>query len=96
MNSEVCVLDDGRRVRFSLKKRNRDPCYLVSFRGPDGKRKERSTKEKNKKRATDSAVVVIKDEYAPKVALKRMFQSVISVTSASNKSCGIFALHCSH
>jgi integrase len=64
MNSEVCVLDDGQRVRFSLKKRERDPFYLASFKGPDGRRKELSTKEGNKKRATDAAVVLIRAAFA--------------------------------
>lgn len=67
-NGEICVLADGRRVRFFLKRRPRDTCYLVCFRGPDDLRKERSTKEANKRRATDAAVEIIKAEYAPKVA----------------------------
>ena len=71
MNSEVCVLDDGRRVRFSLKKRERDPYYLASFKGPDGRRKEPSTKEPNKKRATDAAIVLIRDVYAPRASEKK-------------------------
>ena len=66
MNSEVCVLDGGQRVRFSLKKRERDPFYLVSFKGPDGRRKEHSTKESNKRRATDAAVVLIRSAFTPK------------------------------
>lgn len=65
MSSEVCILEDGRRVRFSLKRRKRDPYYLVSFPGPASKRVERTTKEENKRRATDSAVVIIKNEYDP-------------------------------
>ena len=28
----VCALQDGRRVKYFLKKRGRDPCYLVVFR----------------------------------------------------------------
>ena len=71
MNSEVCVLDDGQRVRFSLKKRERDPYYLVSFKGPDGGRKELSTKEANKKRATDAAIVLIREVYAPRTFTKQ-------------------------
>jgi hypothetical protein len=67
MNSEVCVLDDGQRVRFSLKKRERDPFYLVSFRGPERVRKELSTKEANKKRAVDAAVVLIRAAFATKI-----------------------------
>ena len=66
MNSEVCVLDDGQRVRFSLKKRERDPYYLVSFKGPDGGRKELSTKEANKRRATDAAVLLIRLSFTPR------------------------------
>jgi integrase len=65
MNSEVCVLGDGRRVRFSLKKRERDHYYLASFKGPDGRRKELSTKEGNKRRATDAAIVLIRLAFAP-------------------------------
>lgn len=71
MNGEVCVLDDGRRVRFSLKRRVRDPFYLASFRGPDGKRKEPSTKESNKKRATDAAIVLIREAFAPTICTKK-------------------------
>lgn len=67
MSKQICVLDDGRRVVFSLKKRARDSCYQVSFRGPDGRRKERSTKEEtNQKRAFDAAVALIRDDYSPK------------------------------
>ena len=61
------MLGDGSRVRFTLKRRGRDPYYLVYFRGPDGSPKEKSTKEVNKRRATDSAIVMIKGTYAPKV-----------------------------
>ena len=67
-NGEICVLADGRRVRFFLKRRPRDTCFLACFRGPDELRKERSTKEKSRKRANDAAVEVIKAEYAPKMA----------------------------
>jgi integrase len=65
MNSETCVLDDGTRVRFSLKKRARDPFYLASFRGPDGRRRELSSKEENKKRAIDAAIVLIRAAFEP-------------------------------
>ncbi len=67
--SEVCVLGDGSRVRFSLKRRGRDPFYLACFRGHDGKPKERSTKEKNQRRAIDAAVVIIREDYTPKVSV---------------------------
>ncbi len=60
----VCELHDGIRVRYSLKKRGRDPFYLVCFRGLDRKRKERSTRESNKKRAHDAALAIIKQTYS--------------------------------
>ena len=69
-NGEICVLPDGRRVRFFLKRRPRDASYLACFRGPDDLRKERSTKEPNKRRATDAAVEIIKAEYALKLPEK--------------------------
>ena len=59
-------MSDGRRVKFTLKRRNRDPYYLVYFRSPDGRPKEKSTSEPNKRRATDAAIVIINEEYAPK------------------------------
>ena len=31
--AEVCVLADGRRVKFSLKRRDRDPYFLIWLRG---------------------------------------------------------------
>ncbi len=65
--TEVCVLSDGRRVEFSLKKRERDPNLLVVFMGPDGRTKERSTFEPNQKRAKESAVALIVQEYQPKI-----------------------------
>jgi hypothetical protein len=67
MKTEVCVLSDGRRVKYSLKKRERDPYFLIVFTGPDGKRKERSAEEANRKRARESAVTLIVQEYEPKV-----------------------------
>lgn len=67
--ADVCVLADGRRVKYSLKRRGRDPFYLVCFRGSDGGRKERSTQESNKRRAADSAVAVIRSDYEPRSAL---------------------------
>ena len=63
---ETCILSDGRRVKFSLKKRRRDPYYLVYFRDPEGRPKERSTSEANKRRATDSAIVIISEEFRPR------------------------------
>jgi site-specific recombinase XerD len=66
MSNQICILPDGRRVRFSVKKRDRDPFYLVAFRGSQGRRLERSTKEENQRRAIDAASVIIKDEYSPR------------------------------
>lgn len=62
----ICVLGDGRRVPFSLKRRERDPFYLVCFRSPKGTRLEKSTKEVNQKRAVEAAGPVIRQEYEPK------------------------------
>lgn len=70
--AEVCVLADGRRVKFSLKRRERDPYFLVCFEGPDGKRKERSSGEGNKRRASDSAVIIIRNEYDPHAVLQNL------------------------
>ncbi len=69
MNTHTCILDDGCRVKFSLKKRERDPYHLVLFRGTDGLPKERSTKEKNQKRAIDAAIVIINNNYCPEEVL---------------------------
>lgn len=66
---EVCVLEDGRRVRYTLKKRSRDPFYLVVFNGTDGRAKERSTGERGRKRALDAALAIIREEYRPVVAV---------------------------
>ena len=63
MASEVAALSDGRRVRFSLLKRKNRPAYFAFFRGPDGRRREKSTLEKNRKRAQDAAVAIIREAY---------------------------------
>jgi hypothetical protein len=60
----ICTLPDETRIRYSLKKRGRDPNYLVCFRGPDRKRKERSTKEPNMRRAEISAQAIIRRVYS--------------------------------
>ncbi len=62
----VVELSGGKRVPFSLKARTGEPFYFVVFRGPDGRRLEKSTKESSQKRAETSALQVIKEEYAPK------------------------------
>jgi len=65
--SEVCELPDGRRVRYFLKKRKGRPCYFACFRGPDRKRHESSTSERNRKRAQESAAALIRTAFAPKL-----------------------------
>jgi integrase len=60
----ICVLDGGRRVRFFLKRRDRDPKFHACFRGPDGKRRELSTREKNRKAAFEVAVSLIRRCFA--------------------------------
>jgi hypothetical protein len=67
MASEVCELADGRRIRYFLKKRERRPCYFVCFRGRDNKRHESSTNERNRKRAQESAIAIVRAAYATKV-----------------------------
>jgi len=66
--SHICVLTDGRRIRFSLHARGE--FYNVSFRGPEGRRKFLSTKERTSKLAEDAASVVIRQEYEPKTAVR--------------------------
>jgi integrase len=66
-SKEVCILPDGRPVRFLLQQRvGRDPVYHVRFVGPDKQRVERSTKCANLKAARDTACRLIRDEYSPK------------------------------
>jgi len=57
------TVNNDLRVSYALKRRDRDPSYLVCFRGPDGKRKERSTREPNQKRAHEAANGIIKRAY---------------------------------
>ena len=67
----VVELPDGKRVRFSLKVRAREPFYFVVFRGRDGQRLERSTQEASQKRAEATAVQVIKEEYFPEAPVEK-------------------------
>jgi integrase len=68
--SHICVLTDGRRVRYSLQERG--GFYNVCFRGPDGRRKFLTTKERTAKRADDAACVVIRQEYEPKSSTQKV------------------------
>jgi integrase len=63
MKRQSVQLADGRTIQFSLKQRAGEPCYFVCFRGKDGRRLERSTKQASQKRASDSAIAIIKEEY---------------------------------
>lgn len=65
-STDVCLLPDGRRVKFGLKRRTRDPYYLVRFVGREGRRLEKSTGQASLKRAKDVAATVINEEYHPK------------------------------
>ena len=67
MNGLVCVLESGRRIRFSLKKR-KSAIHFISrrFGGETDAELERSTKEPNQRRAIDAAIAIIRDEFAPK------------------------------
>ena len=62
--SYVCDLD-GRRVRFSLKKRPDSRYYFAVFRDPATRRTELTTGETNKERAQVSALAVIRNLYTP-------------------------------
>src|SRR5579884_4085172 len=69
MSSYVAALQDGRRIPFSLKRRDRDTFWRVQFKNPDPmgpKYLEKSTKEASEKRAVDSAIAIIRDTYFPK------------------------------
>src|SRR5262249_11221515 len=59
----ICVLQSGQRVPFSLKQRPGDQFHFATFRGRDGCRLERSTKETSQNRARDAAVELIRGEY---------------------------------
>jgi len=84
-SKEVCILPDGRPVKFLLQKRaGRDPFYNVRFVGPDKRRVERSTKCANQKGARDVACQIIRDEYTPKSTLPNIpwDEAVAKMTAA--------------
>jgi integrase len=62
----VCILPDSRRVTFRVSLRDGQAHYLAFFRGPDGRRLEKSTKETSQKRAIEAAHQIILEEYQPK------------------------------
>lgn len=66
-----CRLHDGRDIKFLLQKRARDPFFLVRFAGPDGRTKERSTKESALERARQAARALIDIEYNEEDAARR-------------------------
>ncbi|MBX9582547.1 MAG: hypothetical protein K2X87_19755 [Gemmataceae bacterium] len=55
----------GKLVGYNLKKRGNDPCYYLYFRGADGRRLERDTRQTAVQRAHTAAHAVIDAEYAP-------------------------------
>ena len=59
----IVELADGKRVPFSVKARANEPFYFVVFRGVNGSRLERSTKEKSQKRALEVAPAMIREEF---------------------------------
>ncbi len=59
------VLVDGKPVGFSLKRRPGDPFHFVCFRGPDGRRLERSTMQTGQAKALEAARSIITREHAP-------------------------------
>lgn len=55
----TCELDHGRRVKYLLYMRQRDPVYLVRFLGPDGPKRELTTKEVEVRHAHRAAKTII-------------------------------------
>lgn len=86
--SDFCDLPDGRRVPYTLQRRERDPFYLVCFRGPDRKRKELSTKAANLKRAKIVAAAKICRAYGasdrPFVKWDEAIEKLKAATAAKN------------
>ena len=70
MSQQSLTLPDGRRVRYAIKGRPGDPFYFVIFRGVNGRRLERSTKENSQKRAMEAACQIITEEYTPKLRVE--------------------------
>lgn len=71
--TEVCVLGDGRRVKYRVSWRKPRSMYMyVYFQGPDGKRRELSTNETNQTRAKRAAFDLIVQEYRPRT----LFQAI--------------------
>lgn len=66
----VCILPDNRRVTLRVSLRDGQASYLVFFRGPDGRRLEKTTKETSQKRAIEAAQQVIIEEYQPKAQVR--------------------------
>lgn len=62
----ACDLPDGRRIRFSLKKRPNSDCYFVCFRDADNRRRELTTGERAKHAAEDVAPEKIRKDYSAK------------------------------
>lgn len=80
---ETCILPDGRRVKFLLQKRDRDPFWLVRFVGPTGTRIERSTKCTSQKAARDAATKTIEETFSPKPKAKHAAWSEVTGLLAS-------------
>ena len=79
-STEVCVLPEGRRVKFCLKRRTRDPYYLVRFVGAEGRRLEKSTGQASLKRAKDIAATIINEEFHPKsIAIVTPWEEAINL-----------------
>ena len=83
-----CDLPDGRRIAYTLKRRERDPYYLVCFAGPDRKRKERTTKAANLKRAQLAAAAIIREAFGaserPFVEWDEAIEKLKAATAAKN------------
>lgn len=79
-----CDLPDGQRIPYTLQRRERDPFYLVCFRGPKRERKELSTKAANLKRAQMAAVAKIRLAYG---VVERRFVEWDEAIETLNSEC---------
>lgn len=61
-NRNIVILK-GTRIYYHLKKRTRDPFYLIRFKGPSGKWHEKSTKTTNAKTAHLAAETIIQEMF---------------------------------
>src|ERR1700694_5277011 len=59
------ILERFGLVKFSLLQRSPDPCWHIRFRGPDGRRIVRPSRQVKRREAIDAASTIISAEYNP-------------------------------